>query len=59
MKEFEYKIERILPKWSFNEEAMSEESLARLNEMGAEGWELVDLDYFKLGALFKRELAGS
>lgn len=56
MTKFEYKVEYILPKWSFNDGAYAEEILAKLNELGEEGWEIVSIDYLKTGSLFKRRI---
>ena len=56
MKKFEYRFEKINPKWSYNKEQQKQELLDRLNQLGQEGWEFVSINEYIFGALFKREI---
>lgn len=43
----------LAPKWEYNKLAIAKDSLATLNELGSEGWELIGFDAF-CSAVFKR-----
>ncbi len=57
MKKFEYRFVKINPDWALERAEQEKELLAKLNNLGNEGWELVETNTFAFGAIFKREVA--
>lgn len=56
MKKFEYKMVNLKSKLSFKEDEKIAYQEEQLNELGAEGWELVEFQLMTGLAVFKKEV---
>ena len=58
MNKFEYQFVKINPDWELDRVRQEKDLVERLNNLGKEGWEMIETNTYAFGALFKREIPG-